>query len=156
MLTTKLTRGGGKVTIALKGTIDEGCGEALDAALARIQQEVVTVDLEGVEGVNSIGYRVWLSFLKRLRGIGPFDLVNCQMAFLDYASLVPTLSYLSSVASIVIPYRCNACRAHSKVSYEVDALSSETKELETQFCEKCNGICEATVELRDVIAALGR
>jgi hypothetical protein len=154
MLSAKLKKAPGALTVTLKGPLDEQCGAPLAALAEKIERVHVTFDCMAVTAVNSIGFRVWLEFLKGLAERVTFEFVNCPAPFVDYAGLLKTTAYANRIVSVQVPFRCNGCERESASVFEVDAVAADDAEFPPGVCRHCNGMTRALMTPGECLSGL--
>lgn len=99
------TKENGADCLTLKGNIDEDA----NFAAATVQGNAVTVDLEGVTAINSVGIREWIKWTKTLPSGCKMTVRNCPKIVVDQINMV--LGFLppgSKVESFFVPYYSDA------------------------------------------------
>lgn len=98
--------GGTKLTI--KGTIDE---HASFAPVLPALKYPLTIDLGGVERINSLGTRLWIAFIDEVTARGPVWLERCSDVLVHQFGYVSTMLGSARVRSVLAPYVCTLCDA---------------------------------------------
>ena len=107
-LKAQIEPGAGGTAVILSGNITEA---AKFKPLLDVQGPV-RIDLAGVQRINSIGVRGWLTFVQQAETAG-MDLVfeRCSPAMVQQMSMISNfVGTRSRVASLIAPYYCEACR----------------------------------------------
>lgn len=141
------------LTVDVSGALDENAEAALAQTEPKLQRAHVVFDLSGVQSVNSLGYRQWTKFLQRVSAQSTFDLANCPQAMLEYAALLPALSYAAMIRSVLVPYQCESCSRGSQVSYEVDAFEGDD-DFPVAVCSSCAGVSRASLPFEESLGML--
>ncbi len=124
--------------IALSGVIDE-FAELMP--LVERTASPVTVDLGGVEFINSVGVRQWTGFLRALLARGPVTLRNCSEPMVLLFNMATVTVDGAVVESLQAPYACTHCSADEQIELVVardltEGASSTTPEFP---CKSCSG-----------------
>ena len=130
-------RGGARIT--LTGIIDEFA--ELLPLVDRVEPPT-TVDLGGVEFINSVGVRQWTGFLRALLARGPVTLRNCSEPMVLLFNMATVAVEGAVVESLQAPYACTHCSADEQVELVVardlaDGAASTAPEFP---CKSCDGL----------------
>ena len=97
----------GLPVIAIEGSIVETSN--LQGLLAEVPQKA-TLDLYGVDYINSAGTREWINFLTLVSEAGKeVSFVRCSVAFVRLFNIVANVAEKYHIASIMAPYVCPDC-----------------------------------------------
>jgi hypothetical protein len=124
------------VKIVLAGEISENSEFDL---LASSISSPVTLDLAGIEKVNSPGIREWLEFMSCLtKRRVTVVLERCSFAIVHHLMMISNFKSNAEVRSIYVTYYCDTCDfGHS----ELVVLADNPIELkETISCPKCGSL----------------
>lgn len=103
--------------ITLRGQIDD------DADLSPLGQSLhlpVTVDLEGITFINSLGVRTWVLFLEGLRARHiPVTLRRVSETMVDQMNMIMEARCHATVESFFAPYSCPQCGLETRGLLEV-------------------------------------
>ncbi len=136
---------GGKVSlVTLVGQLEAGVATALEAKLPVLARQNVVFDCGGLDLITSTGMRDWIKFLNTLSETSSFEFINCSIPFMEFCNLLPTTAYASRIASLRVPFECDACKAIETQVFEVDALT-DIKEFDLLVCPKCNGTMTSVI-----------
>jgi anti-anti-sigma regulatory factor/DNA-directed RNA polymerase subunit RPC12/RpoP len=132
-LQIETTRAESGLVLVLSGKIDEGSGLA---ELAGSIAEPVTVDLQRVEFINSMGARDWVRLMRALneRSI-PITLRRCSEVMVYQMNMIVEARSGAKVESIYAPYECAKCGFETYVL--LDATPRLRREQPTHECEEC-------------------
>src|SRR5262245_10323608 len=127
-----------KADVLLEGTIDESAG----APLTRLRKTLVgskrvVFDCQGVSNINSTGLRLWVEFLKSLRGALAYEFQRCSVYFVDYANMSPGLVRDAGIHSFFAPFRCPSCNTSHELLLERTQLP-ENGGFGEHACPKCS------------------
>ncbi len=103
--------------VVLNGQLDELC--ELAAFTQRLGKNV-TIDLEQVSFVNSIGLREWVRTLRALDQRGAHvTLSRCSEAVVHHMNMILAARGRAAVDSFHMPYHCDFCDRHISVCVSV-------------------------------------
>ena len=129
----------GSLRIVLAGCVDEHAD--LEAVRARIGDAGVTLDLAGIDAMNSAGISRWISFLERLtRTPGRrVTLTRCSFdGFVMHAAMIANMGAGAAVESILAPYACEC-------DEELRLVTGWTELDEERMCPECEHVFELDV-----------
>ncbi len=143
---------GTMTTLWLAGPIDEHTEQTLGEALKGIKTLALTLDLAEVDYINSPGVRGWILAMRLCPpGVKPrFE--RCSIVFMDYRSLVPRMTQGGEIASVLVPYRCDACNKDESLLFAVKDLKKD--QTPSAVCKKCGAAmaCDASDGFFDFMA----
>lgn len=142
---TTLIKRQGTAEVALKGAMDESTPAELEPLLKKLAKTHVLFDASALASVNSLGFRAWLRFLKQLDSGSTFNFLRCPPCYVDFCNLLPSLSFAAKVTSVLVPYRCETCRAPAHFEVKVEHRVPEAA-FEPLMCGECNGVLTAEAE----------
>ncbi len=146
MLTVTIQRNGEDIHVKLVGLIDENSNlPELNASNGRI-----SIDLEDIKSINSMGCSQWINWLKNLPlSAGKVSLQKCSPAIVQQFSIL--LGFLPSgvnVESFYVPYFCPEC-GHEDLDlleYGKDFSAGRLiKDLNDLPCPTCSGSLQLDV-----------
>lgn len=107
---------GTKVIVELKGNIDEDANfSPLDPGGAT----AVTLDLEGVTAINSVGIREWIKWVKMLPASAALSVRKCPKIIVDQINMVAGfLPQGTVVESFYVPYYSDSSGNEKMVLFE--------------------------------------
>lgn len=135
-------REGGEHRVLIRGQLDE------KAHLVPIADEVgqrVTIDLEHVSFVNSLGLRAWIRLLLALSDRDTeVTFTRCSEAMVHQMNMVVAAKAGAQVDSFFVPYDCPTCGHGASMCLEVadhrEALRA--MQLPSQACPECDAAME--------------
>lgn len=140
MLTWKLHPRDAEMQVVLTGKITEHTPLAPLGAAIPVGR--VVLDLAGIQGINSLGCREWLSLMRLLEQKG-VDVVldRCSVPIVHQLLMIFGFEGKGTVRSVHAPYLCRACGAdHERlISLEADL---EPGALESEICSRCGAVAE--------------
>lgn len=141
---TTIAKRGDDAYVRIAGDLGDGESAPWRALRAKLPRGHITFDVSGIKALNSRAFRAWIAFLKDLDRSSSFELVQCGPAIAEYCNLLPETSFATRITSVLVPYRCGACREASDVEIHV-AGQDPGKEFPISVCTACNGTIEATI-----------
>lgn len=111
-----------EVRVMLTGRFSEYAD--LDALLVALPNaKTLRIDLAGIERINSLGARLWLSFIEACRArFAQVALERCSVVFVSQVNTVAGFATSREVSSVYAPYVCDECGAEKETL--VDATAS--------------------------------
>lgn len=99
----------GLTEVSLSGPIDEWTD--LDALFDEIPPRAkVSIDLGGVNRISSVGVRVWICFVDKLKAHEvPVEIVHCSVVIVRQINMISQFRGHSIVRSAYAPYYCAKC-----------------------------------------------
>ncbi|MBI1947885.1 MAG: hypothetical protein HYS27_19500 [Deltaproteobacteria bacterium] len=122
--------------VTVRGAITEATDftAALSAGPKR-----VTVELSGVDRVNSFGVRGWIRFVKALSDAGvACTLDGVSVAMVRQMNMIPQARGGAAVRTIYAPYYCEQCDDERALTLAAGATSAP----EQATCPSCGGVME--------------
>ncbi len=144
-----LVRGKLEVTIAgdatarhavLVGRIDESAH--LDALVPALAARELVIDTAGVAFINSIGVRDWIRLLRGLVDHGTRVVLEaCSEPIVSQINMIPAARAGVQIASVHVPYLCDACGLDAAMLVPVAAYADELRAMKapTMRCPECGG-----------------
>jgi anti-anti-sigma regulatory factor len=128
----------GGTCLVLHGCIDEYA--ELPALLARIEPPL-TVDLSGVEFINSEGVRDWANLLRAALRLGPVTLRGCSEPMVHLFNMVTITVDGTTIESFQAPYSCASCGREASVTLDVarDLADGPDSTPPDRPCAECSG-----------------
>jgi anti-anti-sigma regulatory factor len=124
-VTWEIRTEGDECRLVFRGQLDEHSDFRL--LLPQVPKKV-TLDLEGIERINSSGVRQWIDFVDELRLAGvDFVLDRCSLAVVAQLNMVVNFGGKAPVLSLFAPYHCESCdeerlrwlKVHSGIAMEL-------------------------------------
>lgn len=112
------------------------------------------IDLERIEGLNSIGLRNWLHWVMKMDRGATIILQRCPHVVLHQMNILDGfLPFSAVVQSVEVPFYCESCGAHSSYWAErgrdyiepVGSTSGKILMPLTKKCENCGETSEADI-----------
>ena len=122
------------VLIRLRGEISEGV--KLDRIFGAYSHDRISVDLAGIQRLNSIGVYVWI------RSFSPFSrnhevtVRDCSYAVVLQANSIPNFFGQAAISSCLAPYVCQRCGDSEMLRVSVEDLE-QTGGAPERGCSKC-------------------
>jgi hypothetical protein len=128
---------GDNLTLSFTGKIDE------DTDFSEISvgsPKLITLDFVGVVGINSVGIREWVKWIRSIDPSTKFNVKNCPQIIVDQLNMVEGfLPTGTEINSFFVPYYCESCDELSPVLFEkgknFDGPNPEVEE--TMECPNC-------------------
>lgn len=136
-MTMQITRSAG--VVFLSGVIDENS----DFSPLLQEEAPLSLNLSGIQRVNSVGLRSWMRFMVQW-GDKPLKYLECPVVVSDQIAVIPALrgikSKTASVVSAYIPYECYSCQHQEdiRVTESQFTPSPDPKVLNPE-CPSCKG-----------------
>lgn len=137
-LDIQFTADGGTLDVIMRGQIDEGTRLV---GLADKVQDGITIDLEKVSFINSVGVREWIRLLRALRKRGAaIRMRRCSEAMIHQMNMIVEAKGNAEVESFFAPYVCDGCGYEGSMCLDVSPNATKLKELQapTVDCPECN------------------
>lgn len=126
----------------LVGKIDEYAVDSFKP-LYEIPTGRVTLDLSGVQSINSIGVRVWINFMNSFRESHEIILQKCPPDIIMQINMSPSFLGAGKIESFLSPYFCSNCDLNFFVEFQTSiSFNDLLQEIEYQECKKCKASCE--------------
>ncbi len=134
-LRIELSQVDGVEVTALGGSIDERCDLV---EWARTRTGPLTLDLEGVEFINSEGVSRWVRFLADATPRGPVVIRRASEPMVALFNMVTDAVLGAVVETILATYTCLHCRAEHSVELDVAAeLAADRAVMPARACPTC-------------------
>ena len=127
----------GGIRAALVGKIDEKFDGREVLAQARPGQRV-TLRLDGVRSISSLGVRALESFMQKL-GARDVVLEDISAAVANQVTMIPNLLGLATVTSAKLPFICPSCGAEEARSIPYQPMAATTH---APACSACGAKME--------------
>jgi eukaryotic-like serine/threonine-protein kinase len=126
--------------LSLRGFIDE---HACFADLIPMLRYPLTIDLGGVERINSLGVRAWIDFITPLSAGGTVWLKRCPDVLVQQFSCVSSMLGQARVRSVLAPYLCSVCDAVDSQEVVIDEdfdPARPSRAPASKTCPECTGV----------------
>ena len=141
-LTVMIENLNGTYNSKVVGQIDEYAGDSFKP-FYEIPSGRVTIDLSGVQSINSVGVRVWINFMSSFRESHEIILQKCPPDIIMQINMIPNFLGAGKIESFLSPYFCSNCDLNFFVEFPTSIPFNELlQEIEYQDCKKCNMSCE--------------
>jgi predicted RNA-binding Zn-ribbon protein involved in translation (DUF1610 family) len=129
--------------MALAGRFDDGV-VGLPEMAANLPAGDVTIDLEGITFVNSVGMREWMRLVRVLRDRGTITLARVAEGLMGQMNLIPEFKGAVRIASFHAQYACPKCGAEADPLIDAVAhlLSLRAKKFPAMACPECGSAME--------------
>lgn len=124
----QVIKGDSKI-VMLKGAIDEDTDFSPLAKLG----DSLTFNFKGIEGINSLGVRAWVNFVKSISDKELF-FEECPPIIVRQMNMIPSFVGTAKVLSVYVPYICDSCDSETLVLVNHDQFKTVA---ETATCESC-------------------
>jgi anti-anti-sigma regulatory factor len=125
----------------LVGRIDESAH--LDALADTLAARELVIDSAGVTFINSVGVRDWIRLMRGLvdRGAGVV-LEACSEPVVSQLNMIPAARAGVQIASVHVPYLCDACGLDAAMLVPVAAYADELRKMKPPVlrCPECGGV----------------
>lgn len=110
--------------------------------LAIGSEDLLQLDLSGIELINSLGVREWIHFVRKLADAGTrYELVRCSPEIVKQVKNIANFRGTGRVQSVMLPYFCPSCRKEEH--RELVLIPGEMPEIEEEIpCPHCDGTME--------------
>ena len=133
--------------VALRGEIDE---KSVFDPLVHELKDGGALDLSGVDRINSVGVRSWLTFVQALDGNGKrVSLLACSVPVVHQLNMISRFAGDAKVASIHAPFLCPECESSSTRLVDTTNADVDAQLSAGVACPKCG----AAMEFDDVPAS---
>jgi hypothetical protein len=129
--------GAERTQISLSGAIDEWAD--LDALFDDIPpHSMVAIDLSQVKRISSVGVRVWICFMDKLKAHDmPVQLEGCSVVIVRQMNMISQFRGHGDVRSAYAPYYCPTCNKEQLRLIDLSAeVSAQLRK--TMLCPTCN------------------
>lgn len=129
--------------MALVGRFDDGVVGLPEMADA-LPHGDVTIDLEGITFVNSVGMREWVRLVRILKDRGTITLARVAEGLMGQMNLIPEFKGAVRVASFHAQYACSKCGAEADPLIDAVAhlLELRAKNFPVMACPECGSPME--------------
>lgn len=148
MISYTIAESGNTKTIKIAGRILEGIGPQVER-LEAVSGSSFILDLEGIEGANSVGTTHWYRLMVSLSKKGKIVLQNCSVFFVDYANMTPQLVRGAEFASVFVPLQCTDCTYEDATLLK--AAEFNMSDVEAGTCPDCNAPLVLQTPLEDYL-----
>jgi hypothetical protein len=125
--------------VSLAGSIDENAD--LESVFSRFTGET-TLNLRGVERVNSMGVHRWVPLVTAYTAGHRLVIEEISYALVQNANFVANLFGSAIVRSCVAPYFCSGCKENCSVTVTAEEVVSHGFEPPAKRCVRCNSALE--------------
>ena len=105
-LCIEITQVDTSTTYAFKGSIDE---TFLFHQIPVLASAAIVFDLREIRGLNSVGVREWVYFVRQFEAKGHFSFRDVAVPFVDQVNTVPQMLGKATVSSFFAPFYCPRC-----------------------------------------------
>jgi hypothetical protein len=128
----------GRVVLALSGFLG---GDSDLCAVGAGLGAPLTVDLGGIQLINSEGVRDWVKFLRGALGRGPVILRSCSEPMVTLFNMATVAVSGTTIESVLCPYECGGCEMEEMrlLSVEGDLANGGVSTLPAFPCATCGG-----------------
>lgn len=133
-LTWTRTEGQGVNSFVLKGTITE---------TARLEDLLIelgprnTMNVSGVDNINSTGVREWMRFIRNAEGAAKtIEFLECSSAFISQLNMIAGFVGRNPVRSVCAPFVCTGCDTFEAVVIELASDMNAQLEV-SRACPAC-------------------
>lgn len=135
----RIDREGDTARVTLSGSVTEHASfDILTTDLGSPTK--IRFDLGDVERINSCGVREWLRFMGSLPAAAETRFENCSTPIVHQINLIQGFTGAGKVASIRVPFICDACESHESTTVPVEQGVVPT--LPARACSKCQRAME--------------
>ncbi len=124
--------------LKLSGRFDDGVVGLPDVA-DKLPRGDVTIDLEGITFVNSVGMREWVRLVRILKDRGTITLARVAEGLMAQMNLIPEFKGIVRIASFHAQYACPKCGAEADPLVDAvgNLLSLRAKNFPAMPCPEC-------------------
>jgi len=124
----------GNNRLLLRGDVTEHA--KLLEPIANLSSGPVRFDLAGIRRINSLGARLWIQMMRTLKD-REVILERCPPAVIDLLGCLQDFRGHASIASVLLPYSCDACHHLTLHEESTENLRRNQKLAERSPCETC-------------------
>lgn len=132
--------GPGQVRVSFSGVLDEAAD--LTGLLDALGDEEVVLDLRGIERVNSLGLKHWITVMADLCRKVRVSVEACSPAMAQQANMVSNIFAGAEVRSCTAPYSCGRCDAEFNLLVTGDEVVAAAGDPPEKTCPSCGGPAE--------------
>ena len=150
-VTVKPLGGAAGDRIELAGVLADDTWSKLADLGSRTSATHVTIDLEGITGINSAGIRSWVLFIRPFAKDRLVCLECCPPCFVQQLNMILSMAAGCRVGSVLVPVECRACTTSRLVKVPEEDFADDaaiTARL-AGVCSRCGQPVQTSVELRD-------
>jgi hypothetical protein len=156
MLNYKIEHTASSSTLKLKGMINEATVDVF----AQLEKEnyfnTLTIDLDEVTSINSIGIRIWSNFIRTISNGREVSLAKCSMDFAQQFCLLPNLRQGIKIDSFYISFYCEQCSEEHLHLFSGRMSRDEFHTASSnQVCPRCQSVSEPDDYVEMLIDLLG-
>lgn len=143
------------LVLRLTGDIDEN---AVFQDIELGASKAVTIDLGGIEMINSGGSREWIKWTHSISRTIPVKFLNCSPVFMDYVNMIEGfIPAHGSIETFHLPYYCENCDLITNKTYESNKIKTVAKDVALSLeCPKCKKAAKVDVVFPSFFKFLGR
>jgi hypothetical protein len=128
--------------IILAGPVDESATNTL-ISLKNLPNGPYIFNLIGLSGINSIGVRNWLNFMKEFQIQHEVRFSNCTVEFIRQVNMIPPFIGKGKIESFFAQFYCETCEdSFDVLFYSTTPLDDLNSSLSSQRCKTCSSISE--------------
>ena len=122
--------------------------EDAEVTLAELDDKVgtsCTFNLRDIAGINSLGVRVWINFIRSFEEGRTIQLEECTPEIVNQMNMIPNFRGHCDIQSVYASYACENCGAEKLQLFKVGEnmpTSLGTKTLPRVPCPKCGAPME--------------
>ena len=129
----------GTQLVTLVGSIDENAD--LEGVFSRFTGDT-TLNLRGVERVNSMGVHRWVPLITAFTARHRLIVEEISYALVQNANFVANLFGSATIRSCVAPYYCTACKDNCSVAVSAEEVAAHGFDPPPKRCVRCNSALE--------------
>ena len=123
--------------IVFNGAITERSDEVFEE-IAKIEDKEIIFNFEGIEYINSLGIRQWISFLKDFESNHSITFEKCTVDIVMQINLHSRFVGNSKINSFLCDFSCPSCEHElSKLFFPKDGYDKLLTTLAEQDCPSC-------------------
>ncbi len=146
---------GDSILLTFEGTIDE---DVQFPVVSLTGNSAITIDLQAVKAINSVGIREWLNWIRPLSEKVAIELINCPKALVFQFNMVEGfLPKNAHVLSFYVPFFCEKCDREDNVLFTVGSevtvnagtVSIQYDAKKADLCKKGDDDCEVEMDVTE-------
>ena len=131
-------------TVFFNGVINEDAELPLGELLEKMGTNCI-LNLKEIHGINSLGVRAWIHFMRHLEVNRSVVLEECTPEIINQINMIPNFKGNSIINSLYARYICDNCEHQQLQFYKAQELTG-VKALKDVLCEKCG----TKMEMEDI------
>ena len=141
------------LVVVIRGDISEHSEPEFAELLGKIEVKKIQFDLEKLELVNSLGTRVWMQFIEKLKHRNiEFSFQKCSVAFVECCNMYPRFANSNSIESFYISMICGSCGNVDLALSTVEA--ARAGEFQNRPCKDCESPMRTQVDPQEYLQFL--